>query len=97
MELFKKDNFFVGLLMGVLLPVPLYGFFYGLDLLLKRSGLWNGLHQPENIFLLSMAGNALLFRVLMVRWGRVKAGKGMLFITIILVLAFFFVFYKQPH
>ncbi len=97
MGFFKKDNFFLGLIMGLLLPLPVYGIFWGLDILMKSTGLWHGLQQPENIYLLSIVGNFLLIRLTLVNWKNQKAGKGVLLITIALILAFFFLYFKQPR
>ena len=83
--------------MGLLLPLPVYALFYGLDLLMKMTGIWHGLSRPENIYLLSMAGNVLLFRIAYIRWKRPKTGKGVLLVTIALVLAFFYLFFQQPY
>ncbi len=93
----KKDNYFLGLIMGLLLPLPFYALFWGLDLLLKSTGLWHGLQQPENIYLLSIAGNFLLIRLTLVKWKVTKTGKGVLLITIALIFVFFFLYFKQPH
>jgi len=94
MAFYKKDNYLLGLAMGLLLPLPLYGIFWGIDILLKTTGLWHGLHQPENIYLLSIVGNLLLLRFTFVNWKSPKTGKGVLLITIALVLLFFYLFYK---
>ena len=93
----KKDNFFLGLVMGLLLPIPVYGLLYGLDILMKSIGIWHGLQQPENIYLLSIVGNFLLIRLTLVKWRSPKTGKGVLLITIALILTFFFLYFKQPR
>ncbi len=93
----KKDNFFIGMAMALLLPLPVYGFLFVIDILMKSTGLWNGLQQPENIYLLSIAGNFLLIRLTFVNWKNQKAGRGVLFMTIALILVFFFLCFKQPH
>ncbi len=97
MDFLKKDNYFLGLIMGLLLPLPVYGLFFGLDILMKSTGIWHGLQQPENIYLLSVVGNFLLLRLTLLKWKNPKTGKGVLLITIALILAFFFLFFKQPH
>jgi hypothetical protein len=97
MHLLKKDNFFLGMAMALLLPLPLYGIFYGLDILMKGTGLWHGLQHPENIYLLSTVGNLLLVRLTFVSWRNQKTGKGVLLTTIALVLAFFYLFFQQPR
>ena len=93
----KKDNFFLGLAMGLLLPLPFYALFWGLDILLKSTGLWHGLQQPENIYLLSVVGNFLLIRLTFLSWKNLKTGKGVLLMTIALILTFFFFYFKQPR
>jgi len=97
MDFLKKNNFFFGLAMGLLLPLPVYGLFWSLDALLKSTGLWHGLQQPENIYLLGIVGNFLLIRLTFVNWKSPKTGKGVLLMTIALVLTFFFLYFKQPH
>ncbi len=97
MDFLKKDNYFLGLVMGLLLPLPVYGLFFGLDVLLKSTGLWHGLQHPENIYLLSVVGNFLLLRLTLLKWKNPKTGKGVLLITIALVLTFFFLYFKQPR
>ena len=94
MEFFKKDNYFLGIAMALLLPLPVYGLLFGLDILMKSTGIWHGLQQPENIYLLSTAGNFLLLRLTLVKWKSPKTGKGVLLVTIALVLLFFYLFYK---
>ena len=97
MHFLKKDNFFLGLAMGLLLPLPFYALFWGLDILLKSTGLWHGLQQPENIYLLSVVGNFLLIRLTFVSWKNLKTGKGVLLMTLALILTFFFLYFKQPR
>lgn len=91
----KKDNFLLGMLYGILLPFPVYGVLWLIDMALKGTGIWSGLRPPENLYLLSIAINFLLVRVLMVKWKIQKTGKGLLLVTILMVVAFFFIFYKQ--
>ncbi len=94
MNFLKKDNFWLGLAMALLLPLPLYGLFFGLDIFMKSTGLWHGLKQPENIYLLSIIGNLLLLKLTFVKWENPKTGKGVLLMTIALALLFFYLFFK---
>ena len=93
----KKDNYFLGMAMALLLPLPVYGFLWAIDILMESTGLWHGLQQPENIYLLSVVGNFLLVRLTFVKWRNPKTGKGVLLMTIALILAFFFLYFKQPR
>jgi len=93
----KKNNYFLGMAIALLLPLPVYGFLWAIDILMKSTGLWHGLQQPENIYLLSIVGNFLLVRLTFVKWRNPKTGKGVLLMTIALILAFFLVYFKQPR
>ncbi|MBN2614358.1 MAG: hypothetical protein JXR71_01575 [Bacteroidales bacterium] len=91
----KKDNFLLGLLTGLVLPFPVYGILWLIDTGLKKAGVWNGLQPHENLYLLSIALNFLLIRFFMVKWQMQKTGRGMLLISILMVVAFFLLFFKQ--
>ena len=91
----KQDNFITGLVFGLLLPVPMYGIFWGIDTLLKQTGIWGGLHPHENLYLLSIAINFLVVRFYLVKWKLPKTGKGMMLVSIVMVVAFFLLFFKQ--
>jgi len=82
--------------MALLLPLPVYGFLWVIDILMKSTGIWHGLQQPGNIYLLSIVGNFLLIRLTLVKWKSPKTGKGVLLITIALILTFFLVYFKKP-
>jgi len=94
MNLLKRDNYLLGLALGVLTPLPVYGFFFLLDLLLKSTGIWHGLPKPENIYLLSLVGNLILMRTYFIKFKLEKTAKGILLLTVILVTAFFYLFVK---
>ncbi len=93
MNRLKQNNFILGLVVGLLAPLPVYGFFYLLDFVLQKTGVWNGLQQAENIYLLSMIGNILLIRIYFVNLKLEKTAKGILIITIALILLFFLLFF----
>jgi len=93
MKHFKQDNFFLGIVVGLLTPLPVYGFFYLLDLLLQKTGLWNGLTHTENLYLLSIIGNILLIRIYFINLKLEKTAQGVLITTIALVLLFFYLFF----
>lgn len=95
LKFFKKNNFIFGLALGILSPVPVYGVFWGIDLLLKTTGVWNGLAQPQNLFLLSLIGNLILMRIYFINMKYDKTAKGILLISFILGLTFFLIFYHR--
>ncbi len=94
-QYFKKNNFLFGLGMGALAPFPLFGFFWLLDRLMKTTGLWHGLHQPQNIYLLSLVGNLLLIRLYFINLKSDKTGRGILLMTLAYAILFFVIYYHR--
>jgi len=95
LQFFKKNNFLFGVGTGILLPVPIYGIFWTIDLLLKQTGIWHGLHQPQNIFLLSLVGNIIMIRIYFLNLKSDKTAKGILLMTLVYVVTFFLIYYHR--
>jgi hypothetical protein len=93
MKLLKQNHFLVGLGIGFLAPLPVFGFFYLLNFLLQKTGLWSGLQQEENIYLLSIIGNILLIRIYFINLKLEQTAKGILIMTIAFILLFFYLFF----
>jgi hypothetical protein len=94
-DFIKKDNYLTGLLLGVAAPIIFYGLLYLIDMLLYSFA---GVHlTPEYhyLYLLSMAFNIILFRYYFVSLKAEKTGKGILLVTIIYIMVYFFLFFKQ--
>ncbi len=92
----KKNDYFVGALIGLITPVIFYGVLYFIQLLLVRWGVWGGFNPQENIYLLSTLVNILLFRYYFVRMKYDKTGRGLLLVTIAMILAFFYLYFENP-
>ncbi len=93
-EFLKKDNYPVGLLLGLIVPVLLYGLLYLTDKLLFST---TGIHlTPEDhyLYLLSIVLNIILFRYYFVSLKAEKTGKGILLVSIVYILIYFFLFFK---
>ena len=95
LQFFKKNNFLFGFVTGVLLPIPVYGFFWVLDQLMKSTGIWHGLHQPQNIYLLSLVGNIILIRIYFLNLKSDKTAKGIILMTLVYVVIFFLIYYHR--
>jgi hypothetical protein len=95
LQFFKKNNFLFGLGTGLLVPFPVLGFFWLLDFLMKQTGIWHGLHQPQNILLLSLVGNLVLIRIYFINLKSDKTAKGILLMTLVYVVIFFLVYYHR--
>ncbi len=91
----KKNNYFFGALLGLIVPPIFYIILLLLNTLALKAGIWKGFNPPENIFLLSVSGNFLLFRPYFIRFRADKTGRGILFVTIVLILSFFYLYFRQ--
>ncbi len=93
---FLKNNYFFGALLALVVPVISYGIFYALSQILINAGIWHGFNRPENIYILSLIFNIILFRIYFVRLKADKTGRGLLLVTIVLILLFFYLFFQNP-
>ena len=94
-DFIKKDNYLTGLLLGVVAPIIFYGLLYLIDMLLYS---FTGIHltpQYHYLYLMSIAMNIILFRYYFVSLKAEKTGKGILLVTIVCILIYFFLFFKQ--
>lgn len=79
----KKNNLWLGLALGLLLPLAAY---YGIELL---SGM-----SPKPVFdenthrVISIVMNVFLFRQYMLKWDKVETGRGMLLATFVYAILF---------
>jgi hypothetical protein len=85
----KKDNIAFGVMIGLVLPVMVYGLLWFVSLLVKAEGVWARPFQPENMMLLSVILNLIPMRIYLVRYKLDKTGRGLLLITFLLVVAYF--------
>lgn len=82
----KKNNLWLGLALGLLLPVASY---FIIELILKLAN--NDTFRESTQQVVSITANVFLFRHYMIRWKMEETGKGMLMAT--LVYAAIFAFY----
>ncbi|OPZ99690.1 MAG: hypothetical protein BWY70_00902 [Bacteroidetes bacterium ADurb.Bin408] len=82
--MFKKDFFFAGAIIGIILP---FIFAIGTELVQKKfmgNADFNIL-SSKPAMMLSFIFNVILFRVFMVNLKKYNMGKGLLLVTIILI------------
>lgn len=91
---FKKDNFLSGLLIGVILPIIFFGIVWSIDVLLFSLFHVHLTRQTHYLYLLSAAINVVPIRYYLVNIKAEKSGIGVLVITVIYILAYFFMFYQ---
>jgi len=96
MEFFKKDSYLLGVLVGIVLPVLLYGVLYVVDMQFNSFFGKHLVSKPDYLYLLSVIANILSMRYFYTGAKKEKAGAGVLLVTIIIVLLYFFNFYQTP-
>jgi hypothetical protein len=90
--MFKKDNWLLGIALGVLLPVIVYGIIL---LVLKQLGTTptgNYALKPSTTRLLALFSNFIVFRYYMVNLKYDRTGRGILLATIIYAGVFFYLY-----
>ena len=88
----RKDSFTTGLAIGVLLPVVLY---FIVDQSFAIADKMMGDSVSEKLQLLLFAINAVIMRQFMVKRGQDNIGKGILLVTIVMVIAHFIYYYTS--
>ena len=90
----SKDSFIVGLVGG---SISLVAFYFLLNTI--RVAIINHyenpyLMKPPTMQLITMAINVIIFRILVVNYDKEKTGKGLLFITVLATLGYFYYYSK---
>jgi len=96
MEFFKKDTYLLGGIVGIVLPVVLYAVLYFVDLQFNNFFGKHLVSKPDYLYLLSVIANILSLRYFYTKAKKEKAGAGVLIVTILIVLLYFFNFYQTP-
>ncbi|PLX04267.1 MAG: hypothetical protein C0595_04035 [Marinilabiliales bacterium] len=93
MEFFKKDTYYLGSIVGIILPVIVYGLVYLIDMMYFNSFGKHMVAHMHYLYLLSVVGNILAFRYFYINAKKYKAGAGILLVTLIVVVLYFINFY----
>ncbi|MCB2221707.1 MAG: hypothetical protein KQI35_15030 [Bacteroidetes bacterium] len=89
MNAIKKDHYLFGLLVGILVPLILYGIILLFNYMLLIMGVAKFYLDHETHVLVSLFGNLLPIRYYFVNLVYDKTGRGVLLITFVVVLLFF--------
>ena len=89
MQIFKKDNYIFGALLGLIIPAIIYGLILMINLVLVQSGIVKNEINLQTHLLISFAVNLLAIRYYFVNLKYDKTGRGLLLITFILFMLFF--------
>ena len=88
------DNFFFGLLAGIVMLCLSYAGLRAIRLALVDHYDNPYFFPSPRIELISILINIILFRIVIVNLNNEKTGRGILFITVLLSILFFFLFFK---
>ena len=87
----EKDRFFVGLLIGILLPTAIYTIFIlGMDM--ADRYVTNEISEKFQLVLIAV--NAIVMRQFMIKRNQDNIGKGILFITFVAVIIHMVFYYS---
>jgi hypothetical protein len=89
MNWLKQDNFGLGVLIALIIPVPAALIFGGMLRLVQQNFHILGTMREANILLLGAAVNLLVMRYYIIKLKAEKTGKGILLLTVIMILSFF--------
>jgi len=93
-DFFRKDSFVLGVVFGIALPVVFYFFLLMVDQLVLALFGRHLTHEHHLLYLLSTIVNLLPVRYYLIKLKLEKTGLGILAITAILILVYFFLFFK---
>ncbi|PLX13078.1 MAG: hypothetical protein C0598_04525 [Marinilabiliales bacterium] len=93
MNFFKKDTYYLGALVGIILPVIVYGLLYLIDSVYLNSFGNHMVKQMDYLYLLSIVGNIIALRYFYLNVKKEKAGAGILLVSLIIVVLYFLNFY----
>jgi hypothetical protein len=88
----REDSFFTGIVIGGLLPVVLY-FIIAESFSLADKSISDSTFEKLQLFLFAV--NAVIMRQFMVKRGQDNIGKGILLVTMLMVLAHFIYYYTS--
>ena len=81
----KKDSFWLGVILGVVLPAIVFGILY---LILSYSPSATTHHQIAKLVVLGIVPNGLVLRYYLVNLKADKTGRGLIFVTFLLAIVF---------
>ena len=88
-KLFKRDTFFVGILIGVILPALFYLVMILIDMGIVQMFNTHMLAKQEYLYLLSIAINLFAIKYYFVNLQYDKSGRGILLVTFALAIIYF--------
>ncbi len=91
-KIYQRNNFIAGAGIGILLPVVFAGFLLSADWLTTETFGFHLSQEKHYLYLLSMTINLLTMRYYFVNLKYEKTGMGLLLITTLAIVAYFFLY-----
>ena len=88
-KLFKRDTFFIGILIGIILPALFYLVIILIDMGIVQLFNTHMLAKQEYLYLLSIAINLFAIKYYFVNLQYDKTGRGILLVTFTLAIIYF--------
>lgn len=90
----KRDQWIVGLLIGIVLPVLFFTILFFVDFVLDYYWQIHITNQFHLLYLLSIAANLFPIRHYFVKLRFEKTGMGVLIVTIAEIMTYFYIYYQ---
>ncbi len=91
----KKDSFVMGLLLGTLLPLVVFGILYFINVSFPNSETGRRIFKLTTIMILGLVPNALTLRYYLVNLKADKSGRGIMFMTFVYAIVFMIFYMKE--
>lgn len=92
LEKLKKDNFWFGLVLGIVVPVIVFTIVYFIDDQLGLMQKKRTVIKDSTKVLIAVFFNLILFRIYMVNWKMDKTGRGLLAMTFVWAIMYVILF-----
>jgi hypothetical protein len=89
----KKDSFWLGLLLGIVLPAIVSGLIYLFNVTFPNSATGLPVFKKSTVFILGIVPNAILLRYYLVNLKADKTGRGILAVTFVFAIVFMILYY----
>jgi hypothetical protein len=89
MQFFKKDHIIFGAVLGLFIPVVIFGLILLINYMLLHAGMVHIYLDRKIHILISITGNLVPIRYYFVNLKFDKTGRGVLLVTFILFISFF--------
>lgn len=97
LEKLKKDNFWLGMALGFIVPLVVFTIIYFLDGYFSDIKKVRTIVQDYTKYVVAVFFNLVLFRIYMVNWKMDKTGKGLLAMTFIWAAGYIILFHVMKE